>query len=147
MTDVIIRRLYETRLKAAAASRPDLFVAEKPIQFENENFTPPDYPRTEDNAYLRAFLLPAETTVSFGGDITTYRGVFQVSVVLPKNGGNALAQTYTDWLYQLFPVNLVLTESDFSVQIMTPLVIGPGIPGDTAYTVPTSFAYRADVTS
>lgn len=145
MSDAIIRQLYETRLKTAVAARGDLFVSEKAIQFENEDFDPPNNQRAEDNIYLRSFLLPAEKSVSYGGDITTYRGVFQVSVVLPKNLGNALAQTITDWLDDLFPVNLILTDGAFSVQIMTPLVVGPGIPGDTAYTVPTSFAYRADV--
>lgn len=145
MSDAIIRQLYESRLQVAVAARGDLFPNEKSIQFENEDFDPPNNARGEDNVYLRAFLLPAEKTTSYGGDITTFRGVFQVSVVLPKNVGNALAKTITDWLDELFPVNLVLSEGVVSVQSMTPLVAGPGIPSDTAYTVPTSFAYRADV--
>lgn len=146
MSDAIIRSLYETRLKVAVAARGDLFPNERSIKFENDaDFTPPNNERAEDNVYLLAYLLPGERTTSYSGDITTYRGVFQVSIVLPKDVGNALAETIKDWLATIFPVNLYLTEGTFSVQSMTPLVPGPGIPGDTTYTVPTSFAYRADV--
>lgn len=47
-------------------------------------------------------------------------------------------------LADLFPVNMLLSDGDFTVQIVEPVAQGPEIQDATEYTTPASFSYRAD---
>ncbi|KGQ19932.1 Phage protein [Lysobacter dokdonensis DS-58] len=131
-----IRAIYEGRLKTWADARsPALSVA-----FENVPFNP-----ANGSTYLRAFLLPAATTSpDLAGALTTYRGVFQVSVCAPINKGAGAALGIADELAALFVVNARLTASGFTVQQITPCSVAPALQDDTHYIVPVSFEYRAD---
>lgn len=138
MSQKIIRKLYETRLLTWAAARsPAIEVA-----LQNRPFTP-----TTGTAYLKAYLLPADTdSDDLAGAHRHYGGVFQISVVAPINTGAGAAEGIGDELIALFPLNLQLTQSPVTVQVITPATQAPAIPGDNSYIVPVSFGYRADTT-
>lgn len=140
MSDDIIKRIYEARVKAYA---DPLGLR---VQYENEPFDPPNAERPEDNVYLRCFVLPARTTSDdLAGDHRGYRGVVQIDIVIPVGVGTALATTIKQSLHDLFSMNLPLTDTTgLEVQIVTPLTQGRGLPNATEYTIPMSFAYRSD---
>lgn len=141
MSQARIKALIEDRLRAWA--QPNDY----PVQFENERFEPPNKPRAEDNLYLQCYVLPSRTTsIDLAGDHRGYRGVGQVNVVGPKGLGKGFAAPIIERLDDLFPVNLVLTDSSgFKFQIISPLSEAPGLSSATTYTIPTSFNYRSDV--
>lgn len=130
-----IRAAYEGRLAAWAAARsPALTVA-----YENAPFTVPS------GVYLRAFVLPADTVSDdLAGVLTTYRGIFQVSVIAPINTGPGAALGIADELAALFLANARLTVSGLTVQQITPCSIAPALQDATSYIVPVSFQFRAD---
>ena len=137
MSDRIIRSLFEARLKAWVTTR----VSPLPIAFEDVAFTPP----TDGSPYLRAFLLPANTTSEdLEGKHTAYRGVFQVSVVTKVGGGRGAAGLIAEEINALFPNNLELTKADFSVYVRSQMSTASAQQGDTTISLPLSFQYRAD---
>ena len=136
MSHNIIASIYEARLIVWAKALPT------PIKVvvENEAYEPGN-----GVTYLRAFTLPGDTASgTLGGDHKLFTGVFQVSIVTPggkyRGGAGALA----DQIAALFPLYGRITKNALTVVTMTPVDQGPGIPDDTTYTVPVSFAYRAD---
>lgn len=134
MSHLIIRRLLETRLSAWAKAKPI------PVAYQNVKFTPP-----ATGVYLRAFTIPAVTdSTDLPGKNRQYIGLFQVSIVIPADGGTGAGEQLVGELASLFPLFDTLTQGDLKVRIMTPIDQGPEIQGDTDYTVPTSFRYRAD---
>ena len=137
MSDRIIRSLFESRLKAWADTR----VPKLAIAFEDVVFTPPDGP------YLKAFLLPANPdSEDLEGKHIAYRGVFQVSVVTKSGSGRGAAGLIAEDIAALFPNNLALTKSDFSVFVRSPMGTAPALQGETTSTLALSFQYRADTT-
>ncbi|QKZ05826.1 phage tail terminator-like protein [Pseudomonas eucalypticola] len=134
MSHKIIRSIYEQRL-AAWATGQGLRVA-----YQNVSFEP-----AGDETYLAAFTLPAGTdSNTLAGDHKLYTGLFQVNVVTPAGNGPGTAESLVDDLASLFPIYLRLSQGDFTVTVMTPVDPGTGIVGDTTYSVPASFQYRAD---
>jgi len=131
-----IRAIYEGRLKTWADAR----VPALPVAYENVPFDP-----VTGATYLKAFLLPANTVSGdLAGALTTYRGVFQVSVCAPINKGAGAALGIADELAALFVVNARLTASGLTVQQITPCSVAPALQDDTNYIVPVSFQFRAD---
>jgi hypothetical protein len=140
MSDRIIRSLFEGRLKTWATAR----VPALPIAYEDVAFTPP----TDGSPYLRAFLLPANTTSEdLEGKHTAYRGVFQVSVVTKAGIGRGAAESIADEIAALFPNNLAMTKTTFTVYVRSPMATASAQQSDTTTTLPLSFTYRADTTS
>lgn len=134
MSHKTIRSIYEKRLSAWAASKG------LRVTCQNVAFTP-----AEGETYLAAFVLPAGTdSITLGGDHKSYTGVFQVNVVTPAGSGSGAAESLVYELAELFPLYLRLIQGDFGVLVMTPVDPGPGVTGDTTYTVSASFQYRAD---
>lgn len=130
------RQAYEGRLATWAAARSPALR----IQYENVPFTP-----VTGETYLKAYLLPATTTSEdLAGDLTTYRGVFQVSVVAPINAGPGVANGIADEIAAQFYTNLTLTLTGFMVQQITPCSVAPALQDESHYIVPVSFEYRAD---
>ncbi len=135
MSQAKIRRLYESRLKTWADARSTPLV----VAWQNAPL------KEHDPTYLQAFLLPAFTdSQDMKGDHRSYTGVFQISIVCKVGQGSGEGEGIADELAALYPLNLRLTLSDFTVQIITPLAISPAIPESDRYTVPVSFTYRAD---
>ena len=138
MSHNTIASIYEARLMAWAKALPTPLK----VVVENEAFTPVD-----GATYLKAFTLPGDTASStLAGDHKLYTGVFQVSIVTPSGKYRGAAGTLADQIAALFPLYERNTKGALTVVTMTPVDQGPGIPDDTAYTVPVSFAYRADTT-
>lgn len=140
MSDRVIRSLFEVRLKAWAAAR----VPPLPIASEDYAFTSP----ADGSPFLRAFLLPANTTSEdLEGKHTAYRGVFQVSVVTKAGQGRSSAELIAEEIASLFPNNLALTKTTFTVYVRSPMATASAQQGDTTTTLPLSFQYRADTTT
>jgi hypothetical protein len=134
MSHLIIRRLLETRLSAWAKTKP------LQVAYQNVKFTPP-----ASGIYLRAFTIPAVTdSTDLPGKNRQYIGLFQVSIVIPADAGTGTGEQLIGELATLFPLFDTLSQGDLKVKIMTPIDQGPELQGDTDYTVPTSFRYRAD---
>jgi Bacteriophage related domain of unknown function len=137
MSDLIIRSLFEKRLKVWADARaPKL-----PIAFENVPFTPP----ADGSAHLRAYLLPADPdSEDLEGKHTSYRGVFQVSVVTKAGSGRGGDGLIAEELQALFPNNLELSKAGFSVFVRSQMATASSLQSDTTSTLPVRFTYRAD---
>jgi len=127
-----IRAALEGRLATWAATQ-SLTVA-----YENVPFNPPS------GAYLRAFLLPAEThSDDLAGSHRAYRGIWQVNVVAPIGKGAGAALTIAEAIATLFPVNQS-TLLAAGVHITHPVTIGAAIQDSERYTVPCWCRYRMD---
>jgi len=139
MSDQIIRKLFETRLESWADEN------DVKLLHENETVT------TEDAKALHAkvTLLPGrKRSVFLSGNDILFVGVFQVSISYPKRTGAGDVEAISKALSELYPVNLILTDtSGLSVQVTTPLQTPAAIENATAYVQPTSFEYRSHVTT
>lgn len=136
MSQRIIRAVLESRLDDWASNRePALRVA-----YENASFEP-----ATGETYLRARVLPASTTSEdLEGAHRAYRGVFQVSIVSPINDGAGAEAGIADEIGVLFPVNLRLSLSGITIQIITPASAAPALQKESSFIVPVSVTYRSD---
>lgn len=136
MSHAIIASIYEAKLIVWNAARSEKFK----IVFENTAYTP-----AAGETYLRAFTIPGDTASNtLGGDHRLYTGVFQVSIIAPAGTGKTKTNPIVAELTALFPLYAQDTKAAFTVVTMSPVDPGPGITGDSAFTVPVSFLYRAD---
>lgn len=135
MSHAIIASIYEAKLIAWNAARSEKLK----IVFENTAYTP------AGETYLRAFTIPGDTASNtLGGDHRLFTGVFQVSIIVPAGTGKAKTNPIAAELTELFPLYARDTKGAVTVVTMSPVDPGTGITGDSTYTVPASFLYRAD---
>lgn len=137
MSHAIIASIYEAKLIVWNAARSEKLK----IVFENTAYTP-----AAGETYLRAFTIPGDTASNtLGGDHRLYTGVFQVSIIAPagssKTKTNQIAAELTD-LFRLYARDM---KSGLTVVTISPMDHGPGVTGDSTYTVPISISYRSDV--
>lgn len=138
MSHAIIASIYEAKLIAWNAARSEKLK----IIFENTAYTP-----AAGETYIRAFTIPGDTASNtLGGDHRLFTGVFQVSIIAPAGTGKTKTNPIAAELTDLFPLYVRDTKNGFVVTPMTPVDQGPGITGDSTYTVPLSFSYRSDTT-
>ncbi|WP_016969352.1 phage tail terminator-like protein [Pseudomonas tolaasii] len=138
MSHAIIASIYEAKLIAWNAARSERLK----IVFDNAAHTP-----VAGETYLRAFTIPGDTASNtLGGDHRLFTGVFQVSIIAPAGTGKTKTNPIAAELTALFPLYVRDTRNGFVVTPMTPVDTGPGITGDSTYTVPVSFSYRSDTT-
>ncbi|NVZ45143.1 DUF4128 domain-containing protein [Pseudomonas tolaasii] len=138
MSHAIIASIYEAKLIAWNAARSEKLK----IVFENTAYTP-----AAGETYLRAFTIPGDTASNtLGGDHRLFTGVFQVSIIAPAGTGKSKTNPIATEIIALFPLYVRDVKNGFVVTPMTPVDVGPGITGDSAYTVPLSFSYRSDIT-
>lgn len=136
MSHAIIASIYEAKLIAWNAARAQKLK----IVFENIAYTP-----AAGETYLRAFTIPGDTASNtLGGDHRLYTGVFQVSIIAPAGTGKTETNPLVSELASLFALYARSTKDEVTVITMSPVDPGPGITGDSVYTVPVSFSYRAD---
>ncbi|SFX17694.1 Bacteriophage related protein of unknown function [Pseudomonas sp. NFACC49-2] len=136
MSHAIIASIYEAKLIAWNNARPQKLK----IVFENMAYTP-----AAGETYLRAFTIPGDTASNtLAGDHRLFTGIFQISIIAPAGTGKSKTNPIVDELASVFPPYVRHTKGDFVVIVMSPVDQGPGINGDTSYTVPVSFSYRAD---
>lgn len=138
MSHAIIASIYEAKLIAWNAARSEKLK----IVFENKAYTP-----AVGETYLRVFTIPAPiASNTLGGDHRLYTGVFQVSIIAPAGTGKTKTNPIAAEISALFPLYVRDMKNGFVVTPMTPVDQGPGITGDSTYTVPLSFSYRSDTT-
>jgi len=138
MSHAIIASIYEAKLIAWNAARSEKLK----IVFENTAYTP-----ASGETYLRAFTIPGDTASNtFGGDHRLFTGVFQVSIIAPAGTGKTQTNPIAAEITTLFPLYVRDVKNSLVVTLMTPVDVGPGITGDSTYTVPLSFTYRSDTT-
>ena len=136
MSHAIIASIYEAKLIAWNAARAQKLK----IVFENMAYTP-----AAGETYLRAFTIPGDTASNtLGGDHRLYSGVFQISIIAPAGTGKTETNPLVSELTSLFPLYARSTKDEVTVITMSPVDPGPGITGDSVYTVPVSFSYRAE---
>lgn len=130
------RAALEGRLATWAAARsPALRLAP-----ENVQFTP-----VAGETYLRPRLIPADTlSQTLDGLHRGFRGIFQIDIVAPINGGPGHAAGIAAELDTLFPVNGRYSAGGTTVQIITPASAAPADPLPSEYVLPVSLQYRAD---
>lgn len=95
--------------------------------------------------YLRAFLLPAFTASQ--DLLGTHRlrvGIFQISIVCRAGQGPGEAEGIAAEIEAQFPLNLRLTTTGLTVQVISPVETARAITEPDAYILPVSFRFRAD---
>lgn len=128
-----VRKLFESRLATWAATKGI------DVAWENAHYTP------ADETYLRAFLLRGTTTSRDMAGANRHRvGVFQVNVVAPLGSGPGAAEAIGEEICALFPAQLRLTDSTFTVLVAQPMALHTGIASEDRYTVPVSLRYMSD---
>ncbi|MCX9150462.1 phage tail terminator-like protein [Pseudomonas sp. TB1-B1] len=136
MSHAIIASIYEAKLIAWNSARSEKLR----IVFENMAYAP-----AEGETYLRAFTIPGDTASNtLGGDHRLFTGVFQVNIIAPAGTGKTMTNPIAAELTGLFPLYAHNTKATLTVVTMSPIDPGPGITGDSTYTVSVSFLYRAD---
>jgi len=130
MSQELIRKAFETRLKTWADSQ-GLEVA-----WENVSYEP-----TEDQPFIRAFLLPARTRQLFldqtGRD---FRGVFQINLDMPLGTGPGTGEALISSLDAFFTGSF--TQGSIRVTLVSPMSAAPALPVADRYVIPVSAAYR-----
>lgn len=135
MSRARIRKLFESRLKNWADSETPAV----PIAWENTNFDPP-----KGQPWMRCTLIPADTGSEYveGAD-RRYVGVLALNLFVPRGQGSGPAEAIVAELEALFPANLTLTDSGFTVRTTTPLSAGRADPEPDVLGVPMSLRYYA----
>lgn len=109
------------------------------IVYENIEATP------NDEIYLKSNILPAITTsFDLESESRIYKGIYQVSVVVPINTGKSRSQQIVESIIKHFQLNLELKKDDFLLYINSVPSAYPAITDKTTYTIPISMNYRAD---
>lgn len=106
---------------------------------ENKTFTP-----VANTPYQRISHLP-NTPVDHAItlDVTEDRGIFQVSLMYPLDGGRVPADTRAQAIRDLFKPPLVLTEGAAKVQILKTPAIAGGFQDGDRWHVPVSISWQA----
>lgn len=133
MSQATIRAGFEKALKTwADAQTPAI-----PIAWQNVPFAPPV------GRYLRAFMIAAPTELlSLDGLCKTWRGIFQVSFIMPTGTGSGTAESLAASLSAAFNPSFV--ESGIRIYLLKPFSPAPALDEPDRYVVPVSTSYRAD---
>lgn len=136
MSQTLVRAALETALNTwAAAQSPAI-----PVAWENATFTPPT------TRYIRANILPADVqSLDLLGKHRGYRGVFQVTLCMPKGVGMAATETLVNALDVLFARASYFTAGGVRTQIVTPMSASTPLTDGSMLLTPVSCQYLAHV--
>jgi hypothetical protein len=136
MSDQIIRKAFESRLKAwADAQTPAI-----PVAWMNQPFTPPAGNPTP--RYLRAHTLPASTQYgSIGGDVKDWKGIYQVTFCMPVGTGVGAVESLLPSLSAAFAQTFL--QDGLRIFMLRPFSARPGYDDTDRYLVPVDGAYQA----
>lgn len=132
MSNVIIRKYFETKLKTFAdAQVPPIKTA-----FEQSAFTKPANQAT----FFECWLAPANTiNVSTDGSRKRYLGYFQINIWVKEGQGSTIADGLAQQLIGLFPV----VPKDSAVSVEQPGCQHLAFPDASGYSItPVDFYYR-----
>lgn len=133
MTQAVIRSGFEAALKVWADAQTPVI----PVAWQNVAFTPPA------GRYLRAELIPAQTNkLAFDGTGRTWKGIFQVSFVMPIGVGSGTVESLAASLDAAFADSF--SYSGLRIYLLSPLSPAPALQETDRYVVPVSAYYRAD---
>ncbi|EIY5055171.1 hypothetical protein ML056_003483 [Klebsiella variicola] len=134
-------------IAAALNARLGAWADNYPIPFVLDNIAIKDYPK---GAYLTAHDLPATPqTLDMGLTCHVFTGIYQVNVVLPAGSGTARGRNLARQVAGVFPEGQSIEGDGFTCWITALPAINPGVqnPRKTAYSIPISIRYRADISS
>jgi len=140
MSHNAIRNKFEEIVSTWAATVPIR------VSYENVAFTP-----VADEHFIVSELSPVITRsrTLTGTDHTEYQGIYQLSVVINEDESVGYANTLAEGIKTLFPIYQPIKvgtgPSSFTVSPITPVSVMDGLPGNSKYTLPIRFTYRADV--
>ncbi|HCI6421228.1 TPA: hypothetical protein NPP08_000797 [Klebsiella quasipneumoniae subsp. similipneumoniae] len=100
--------------------------------------------------YLEAHDLPATPqTLDMGLTCHVFTGIYQVNVVLPAGSGTARGRDLARQVAGVFPEGQSIEGDGFTCWITALPAINPGVqnPRKTAYSIPISIRYRADISN
>jgi hypothetical protein len=135
MSLLLIRAALETAL---AAVSPAVATA-----YENAPFTVP----APNVPYQQATLLPAEPDNPEIGPAYFERGLFQVNLFYPKDGGAAAAAARAALIRAAFPFGSSLVNGGVTVNITATPEIGPARAEDDRFFVPVRIRFHAYIAS
>lgn len=126
-------------LQSALSKHLSLATPSIGIAYENVEYNP-----IVGQSYLRAWLLPGETTsLTLGpGNILEYLGVYQIDCLCPKNQGWAPAKVKAGKLLTHFRPGISMTYQNLTVKSWKAYCDSGSIDGDF-YKVSVSIEYRA----
>lgn len=134
MSDSKIRKAFNDIIRTYGTSKGLVVV------LENSVATP-----VAGKTYLKTTLGPSTPRAStLAGDGKTFRGVFQIQIVVPAGEGTGRITTIIDELQELFPLFGRVSYGDNEAVIMTPIQTFMGITEGGTFTTPVSFNYRSD---
>ena len=109
--------------------------------WENQDFSP-----TPGTPYQAVHLLPATPeNPTMGDDHYRERGILQVSLNYPVNGGAAAAMARAELIRATFFRGASFTSGGVTTRIPAKPVIGRGIVVNDRWVLPVSISYFADV--
>ena len=129
--------MSESTVAAALAAR--LATLAIPTQYENAPFTP-----TAGQTYLAEAFLPAERQAVGLAKTDAIVGVYQVSVMAPKDGTKGPGYTAAKLVSALFPRGLRIDRDGVTVTILQSSQ-APAMPMGDRWMVPVSMEFRAIV--
>lgn len=126
--------LIEAALETHLLKMPTMATA-----YENKTFQPVD-----GTPYQRINHL-SNTPVdhNLGMDVIEDRGIMQVSLFYPLNGGRVPAKTRAQAIRDHFKAPMELTQGAITVEILLTPAIGSGDPDGDRYMVPVSIYWRS----
>jgi len=132
--------MTQARVRAALETALDTWATAQSVQvaWENVVFEP-------GTQYARASLIPAATqSFDLLGLHRRYRGVFQVTLVMPQGVGMGSAEALVSSLESAFPQHQYFVSSGLRVFIVQPMSAAGAFSGDGESSVPVSCTYQAD---
>jgi hypothetical protein len=133
MSQVVIRKLLENRLKALDTAFP--------TAYENADYKP-----VTGTAYQEPFLLPnIPDNSSIGSGHYIELGLFQVNLRYPQGKGANQAQAKAEAIKLHFQRGTTLTENVIMLVITDTPRIAPAFVSDGWYVVPITINYQSDI--
>lgn len=140
MSHAAIRQKFEGIITTWAATKS------LRINYENVEFTP-----RADETFIVSNLVPVitQSKTLAGTDHTEYRGIYQISLVTNEGEGEGYVNSLAEEIKALFPIYQPIvagvSPNSFTVAPITPVSVMDGLPGNSKYTLPVFFRYRADI--
>ena len=133
MSDVVIRKLLETKLNTLSVGVP--------TAWQNVPFTP-----VAGTAYQQVTILPARTeNPTMGDGFKREVGIFEVKLFHPQNKGSQDSVARAEVIKAGFKRGTTMSEGVVRVLIDEHPFTSQGIPSGTWFVVPVSVPYSADI--
>lgn len=123
--------------KIAAALADKLSTLALPTQYENSKFSP-----VAGQVYIAEKFLPGDTLAVGLAQTDDYGGIYQVTIMAPKDGGKGAALGTAQSVGNAFPRGLRMIREGVQVTILQTSQ-GPSFDVGDRYAIPVSVRWRA----